>query len=240
MATPHIESKKDDISELVLMPGDPLRAKYIAEKYLDDVKIVNEVRNMTAYTGFYGDKRVTVFPSGMGIPSMGIYAYELFKNYNVKKIIRIGSAGSFNKKVKIRDIILSEGAVTRSCFSELLDNKVVEYSPASNRLNFEIVKKAEDKKVKLNIGKTISSDVFDPYCENQDVFAENFYGLITHKLKLEGLYSQRLAIGPIYIDTKLLKDWCEQETGSAFLGYAYDDNSLSINMLGDELENHKE
>ena len=176
MATPHIESKKDDISELVLMPGDPLRAKYIAENYLDDVKIVNEVRNMTAYTGFYGDKRVTVFPSGMGIPSMGIYAYELFKNYDVKKVIRIGSAGSFNKKVKIRDIILSEGAVTRSCFSELLDNKVVEYAPASNRLNFEIVKKAEDKKVKLNIGKTISSDVFDPYCENQDVFAENFYG----------------------------------------------------------------
>ena len=84
----HIESKKEDISELVLMPGDPLRAKYIAENFLDNYKLVNQVRNMFGYTGYYKGKRITVFASGMGIPSIGIYAYELFKYYDVKKIIR--------------------------------------------------------------------------------------------------------------------------------------------------------
>ena len=97
MATPHIESSLEDIAEVVLMPGDPLRAKYIAEKFLTDVKLINTVRNMFGYTGYYKDKRITVFASGMGVPSIGIYSYELYKFYNVKKIIRIGTSGSFIK-----------------------------------------------------------------------------------------------------------------------------------------------
>ena len=98
--TAHIESKKEDIAEVVLMPGDPLRAKYIAENFLTDYKLVNKVRNMFGYTGYYKGKRVTVFASGMGIPSIGIYSYELYKFYDVKKIIRIGTSGSFNKNIK--------------------------------------------------------------------------------------------------------------------------------------------
>ena len=95
--TPHNEALKDDIAKVILMPGDPLRAKYIAEHFLTDYKIVNKVRNMFAYTGYYKGNKVTVFSSGMGIPSIGIYAYELFKFYDVEKIIRIGTSGTIHK-----------------------------------------------------------------------------------------------------------------------------------------------
>ena len=176
MATPHIESELEDISELVLMPGDPLRAKYIADNFLEDVKQVNKVRNMFAYTGFYKGKRVTVFPSGMGIPSIGIYAYELFEFYNVKRIIRVGTSGSFSKDVKIMDVVLSEGSVSKSYFTELLDNKVLEYVPASKSLNKDIINAAKEKGIICNVGRTITSDVFDPYCEDKDAFANYFYG----------------------------------------------------------------
>ena len=100
MPTAHIEAEKDDIAKKVLMPGDPLRAKYIADNFLTDVKIVNKVRNMYAYTGFYKGKRLTVMASGMGIPSMGIYSYELFHFYNVDYIIRIGTCRSLYKRFK--------------------------------------------------------------------------------------------------------------------------------------------
>ena len=176
MATPHIECEKNDISDLVLMPGDPLRAKYIADKFLEDVKLVNDVRNMFAYTGLYKGKRITVFPSGMGIPSMGIYAYELFNFYDVKKIIRIGTAGSFNKDIKIMDVVLSEGATARTYFSELLDNKVSEFAPASKELNSKIVEVAREKGIECKVGRTITSDVFDPYCSDKEAFANNFFG----------------------------------------------------------------
>ena len=176
MATPHIECEKKDISELVLMPGDPLRAKYIADKFLEDAKLVNDVRNMFAYTGLYKGKRITVFPSGMGIPSMGIYAFELFKFYDVKKIIRIGTAGSFNKDIKIMDVVLSEGATARTYFSELLDNKVSEFAPASKELNSKIVEVAREKGIECKVGRTITSDVFDPYCSDKEAFASNFFG----------------------------------------------------------------
>ena len=176
MATPHIKCEKEDISELVLMPGDPLRAKYIADKFLEDVKLVNDVRNMFAYTGNYKGKRITVFPSGMGIPSMGIYAYELFEFYDVKKIIRIGTGGSFHKDVKIMDVVLSEGATARTYFSELLDNKVSEYVPASRELNKQIINAANEKGIKCKVGRTITSDVFDPYCADKEAFASYFFG----------------------------------------------------------------
>ena len=92
MPTAHIEAKKEDIAKKVLMPGDPLRCKYIADNFLTNVKIVNNVRNMTAYTGFYNGEKITVFPSGMGIPSVGIYSYELYNIYDVEEIIRIGTS----------------------------------------------------------------------------------------------------------------------------------------------------
>ena len=174
MATPHIESREDEISELVLMPGDPLRAKYIADNFLEDVIMVNDVRNMTAYTGNYKGKRITVFPSGMGIPSMGIYSYELFKFYNVKRIIRIGTAGSLNKNIKLRDLVLSKGAFSKTYFNKLLDNGNEDYMESSSNLNNKILDICNEKSIDVKYGKTITSDVFDLYCDSMEDFENNF------------------------------------------------------------------
>ena len=172
--TPHIESKKEDIAEVVLMPGDPLRAKYIAEKFLTDYKLVNKVRNMFGYTGYYKGKRVTVFASGMGIPSIGIYSYELYKFYDVKKIIRIGTSGSFNKNIKVLDVVLSEGAYSKTYFPNLLDGNTVNFIKSSESLNEKIKTVADNKNIPLKIGKTITSDVFDLYSSSLDEFRSNF------------------------------------------------------------------
>ena len=172
--TVHIESKKEDIAEVVLMPGDPLRAKYIAEKFLTDYKLVNRVRNMFAYTGYYKEKRVTVFASGMGVPSIGIYSYELYKFYDVKKIIRIGTSGSFNKDIKVKDVVLSSGAYCKSYFDELLDGNDVNYMKSSKELNDNVVTAANSLNIPLKIGKTITSDVFDLYSSSLDEFKSNF------------------------------------------------------------------
>ncbi len=174
MATPHIESREEEISELVLMPGDPLRAKYIADNFLEDVIIVNRVRNMTAYTGNYKGKRITVFPSGMGIPSIGIYAYELFKFYNVKKIIRIGTSGSLHKDIKLRDVVLSKGAFCKTYWNKLLDNGTDDYVESSSMLNNSILDVADSKSINIRYGKTITSDVFDLYCDSMEDFEANF------------------------------------------------------------------
>ena len=115
--TAHIESSKEDIADIVLLPGDPLRAKYIAEKFLTDAKLINKVRNIFGYTGYYKNRRVTVFSSGMGIPSVGIYAYELYKFYDVKKIIRIGTCGAVSKEAKIKDLILASNIYSESNFA---------------------------------------------------------------------------------------------------------------------------
>ena len=172
--TAHIESKKEDIAEVVLMPGDPLRAKYIAENFLTDYKLVNKVRNMFGYTGYYKGKRVTVFASGMGIPSIGIYSYELYKFYDVKKIIRIGTSGSFNKNIKVLDVVLSEGAYSKTYFPKLLDGNTVDFIKSSESLNEKIKIVADNKNIPLKIGKTITSDVFDLYSSSLDEFKSNF------------------------------------------------------------------
>ena len=174
MPTAHIESKKEDIAKVVLMPGDPLRAKYIAENYLEDVKLVNKVRNMFGYTGTYKGKKVTVFASGMGIPSIGIYSYELYKFYDVEKIIRIGTCGSFNKDIKLLDVILSSGAYCKSYFDQLLDGVDIDFIQSSAELNRSIMNKAKVRGVDLKYGKTITSDVFDLYCDDEDKFRGNF------------------------------------------------------------------
>ena len=173
MPTPHIESKKEDIAEDVLMPGDPLRAKYIAEKFLTDAKLVNRVRNMLAYTGYYKGKRITVFASGMGIPSIGIYAYELFEFYNVKRIIRIGSAGSSHKDVRVKDVVLSVGAYSLSYYDKLLDGKDKNIVRSSHVLNEKILITAKRLNKPVVAGLTMTSDVFDVYA-NQKKFKANF------------------------------------------------------------------
>ena len=116
--TPHNEAKKEDIAKTVLMPGDPLRAKFIAETFLEDYKLVNTVRNIFAYTGTYKGKKVTVMASGMGMPSIGIYSYELFKFYDVDTIIRIGSAGAYTDELNLYDVVLVDGSYSESTFAK--------------------------------------------------------------------------------------------------------------------------
>lgn len=174
MATPHIESKKEDIAKTVLMPGDPLRAKYIAENFLKDYKLINTVRNMYGYTGYYKDKKITVFASGMGIPSIGIYSYELYKFYDVEQIIRIGTSGSFNKDIKILDVVLSEGSYAKSYFDKLLDGKDIDYIKSDQELNKKILEIGKKNNIDIKYGDTITSDVFDLYCESEEDFRNNF------------------------------------------------------------------
>lgn len=169
MATVHIESKKEDIAETVLMPGDPLRAKYVADKYLDDVKLINKVRNNFGYTGFYKGKKVTVFSSGMGFPSMGIYAYELFSYYDVKNIIRIGTAGTNNIEVKVGDIVLGKDVATASNFAEVYDGTKDKIFKNSEKLNNQILAAAESLNTKVHYGMVMSNEVFDPYARDNKI-----------------------------------------------------------------------
>lgn len=163
--TPHNEAYLEDIAETVLMPGDPLRAKYIADNFLTDVKIINSVRNMFAYTGYYNGKRVTVFPSGMGMPSCGIYTYELFKYYNVQNIIRIGTCGAYNPSLNILDTILVNQSYTIGNFAKALDFKDEHLVASSLELNNKIKESANKLGINLIQGNTFCSEVFDYYTD---------------------------------------------------------------------------
>ena len=178
MSTAHIESKIEDIAPVVLMPGDPLRAKYVAENFLTDYKLVNTVRNMYAYTGNYKGKKVTIFPSGMGIASIGIYAYELYKFYNVEKIIRIGTCGTNSPDIKLLDIVLAESSYSLNNFPQLFDGDTEKEYNASETLNNIVKDKAYELNLKLNVGRIITSDVFDPYVDYEKYLSnypkENF------------------------------------------------------------------
>lgn len=161
MSTPHNSASKGDFAKTVLMPGDPLRAKYIAEHFLSDVKEVNHVRNMLGYTGYYKGKRVSVMASGMGQPSIGIYAHELYTQYDVENIIRIGSCGSYQTGVDVYDVILAQGACTNSNFASQYLPFGGTYSALSD---FELLNKAYEyansKKIKVHVGNIYSSDIF--------------------------------------------------------------------------------
>lgn len=160
MSTPHIESKLNEIAPVVLMPGDPNRAKYIADKYLKNVSIVNKVRGMMAYTGEYNGNRITIFPSGMGIPSMGIYSYELFNSYGVEKIIRIGTIGAYNSDLKLGDVIITNRAYSDSSFANVQSNYKKNYIDSDSSINEKIVETAEEMKINYVKGNIFTSDVF--------------------------------------------------------------------------------
>lgn len=171
--TVHINSNKEDISDIILMPGDPIRAKYIADKYLTDVKLVNDTRNMLAYTGLYKGKKITVFPSGMGIPSMGIYAYELYKFYDVKKIIRIGTCGGLKENQKLFDVILATSAYSTSSFAKLFNDCNEKDINSSNELTNHIEKIANLNNIPIHKGRIMTSEVFDVYVD-YNKFITNF------------------------------------------------------------------
>lgn len=167
MSTPHNEANLEDIANIVIMPGDPLRAKYIAEKFLNDYKLVNSVRGMYAYTGFYKEHEITIMASGMGIPSMGIYSYELFKFYNVEKIIRIGSCGALVKDLNLFDIIISENVYTESNYALTLNNDNTHLISSDSSLNATIINSANKLNINLIKGNTVCTDCFDPYITNE-------------------------------------------------------------------------
>ena len=158
--TPHINAKEGDIAKIVLAPGDPLRAKYIAENFLENAKLVNTVRNILAYTGTYKGKEITVFSTGMGMPSMGIYCYELYKFYGVEKIIRIGSCGAYSEDLDIFDTILIKSSYTEANFAKALNGKDCHLINASTDLNNIIKKTAEEKNVKLLEENVLCTECF--------------------------------------------------------------------------------
>lgn len=198
MATPHIEARKEDIAKIVLMPGDPLRAKMIAETYLDNYRLVNTVRNIFAYTGIYKGKEVTIFASGMGIPSVGIYSYELFKFYDVDSIIRIGTCGANCEEVKILDVILAENSYSLSTFAKLFDGTTDKIMPSSIELNQKIEQASLENNITLKKGMIITSDVFNVYVDMEKY-------LSNYPAELKTLASEMEAFGLFFIAKKLNK-----------------------------------
>ena len=184
----HINAKKGQIAEVVLMPGDPLRAKYITEHYLTDVEQYNSVRNMFGYTGLYKGQRVSVQGSGMGIPSMMIYANELYTEFGVEKIIRIGSAGSIQTDVNVRDIVLAQGATTDSSIITNIFQGQVNFAPLAS---FELLDKAyhlaKERGATVHVGNILSSDRFYNAELNKQKLQE--YGVLAIEMEAAGLYA---------------------------------------------------
>lgn len=170
----HCNAEKKDIEKTVLMPGDPLRAKYIAENFLQDARVVNTVRNMLAYTGTYNKKPVTVFSSGMGMPSMGIYAYELFKFYDVENIIRIGSCGAYNEELNLFDTILVDKSYNEGNFAFAWNQKDEHVAEADRELNERLEETAKKIGIPYIKGNTYCNEVFDGYLEDMDGFIARF------------------------------------------------------------------
>lgn len=170
MPTPHNEAKLGDIAKTVIMPGDPLRAKYIAENFLESPRLVNSVRNAYAYTGTYKGKEITIMASGMGMPSMGIYCYELYKLYNVENIIRIGSCGGYKPELKLFDIILSENVFCEGNFALTLNNDNCHIATSDTYLNEIIENTANENNLKLIKGNTCCTDCFDLYMTDVNQF----------------------------------------------------------------------
>ena len=170
----HCNAKKEDIEKTVLMPGDPLRAKYIADNFLENARLVNTVRNMLAYTGTYNKKPVTIFSSGMGMPSMGIYSYELFKFYDVENIIRIGSCGAYNESLNLFDTILVDKSYTEGNFAYAWNQREEHIAEASKILNNKIEETAKKIGLPYIKGNTFCNEVFDGYLEDINAFINKF------------------------------------------------------------------
>ncbi len=184
--TPHIKAEKGDFAKTVLMPGDPKRAKFVAENFLRDAKLVNDVRGVQGYTGYYKDKRVSVMASGMGMPSIGIYSYELFKFFDVENIIRIGSAGAMNENVKVRDIVLAQGASTDSNYG----HQYALPGTYANVCNYELlesaVNTAREKGYNFHVGNVLSTDVF--YSELDTLSLWGKMGVLAVEMEAAALY----------------------------------------------------
>lgn len=192
--TPHISAQKGDFAKTVLMPGDPLRAKFIAETFLEEARLVNNVRGIGGYTGFYQGKRVSVMASGMGMPSMGIYSYELFRFYEVDHIIRIGTAGAIRADLKLRDVVTGMGACTNSSFAQQYQLPG-DYAPiASYRMLKTAVDTAKQLGIDLIVGNLYSSDTF--YDEREDgLLRWQKMGVLAIEMEAAALYMNAALTG---------------------------------------------
>ncbi len=184
----HIEAKKGDISETILLPGDPLRAKWIAETFFDNPFCFNKVRNMFGYTGTYKGKRISTMGTGMGVPSISIYAHELINDYGVKNLIRVGSAGSYQKHVEIRDIVLAMAASSNSGVNELRFGGA-DFAPTADFGLFEkAVEVAKQKNIALKAGNVFTSDAFyDDDFESYKKWSK--FGVLCAEMETAGLYT---------------------------------------------------
>ena len=191
--TPHIEAKAGDFAETVLMPGDPLRAKFIAETFLENPVLVNGVRGINGYTGTYKGKKVSVMASGMGIPSIGIYSYELFNFYDVKNIIRVGTAGVIRPDLKVKDIVIGQCACTNSNFASQCDLPGT-FAPICS---YELLKKAVDAAENMGIhpvvGNLYSSDMF--YDDSQGLSKWQKMGVLAVEMEAAALYMNAARAG---------------------------------------------
>lgn len=190
--TPHIEATKDKIAKTVIMPGDPLRAKYIAENFIENAELVNTVRGMYAYTGKYKSKEITVMASGMGIPSMGIYSYELFKFYDVESIIRIGTMGAYSKELDLLDVILVDNSYSKSQYANALNGNNDELISACQELNERIKLEAKKEGVNLHTGNILCSEVF--YCGNIDCEEPERYDCLGVEMEGFSLFANAKAL----------------------------------------------
>ncbi|MGB5945148.1 purine-nucleoside phosphorylase [Paenisporosarcina sp.] len=189
----HINAKKGDIADTILLPGDPLRAKYIAETFLEDVVLYNEVRNMFGYTGTYKGKRISVQGTGMGVPSISIYVTELMAEYDVQKLIRVGTCGSIHKDVKVRDVILAQSASTDSKMNEIIFNGI-NFAPTAD---FDLLLKAYnagiEKGLNLKVGNVFTEDVFYNEHAEHEKWAQ--YGILALEMESSALYTLAAKFG---------------------------------------------
>ena len=160
MPTPHNSAQKGEIADIVLMPGDPARAAMIAETYLDNVKIVSRVRGNNCYTGTYKGRPVSVMASGMGMPSLGIYTYELFSEYDVKRIIRVGTAGSYVPDLRVKDVFVADSAYSESSFAEVMNGYKDDVTYASKEVCQKLISAAANMGIEAQVGRIHSADVF--------------------------------------------------------------------------------
>lgn len=165
----HINCAKESIADTVIMPGDPLRAKYIAEKFLDNYELVNDTRNMFAYTGYYKNKRVTVMGSGMGMPSMSIYAFELFYFFEVKSIIRIGTCGALDPNMELGELILATSAYNEGSFAYSYNGDNTHLVNSTSKINNKIKGVIDSSKIKVHEGTVITREQFDFYSDTKHV-----------------------------------------------------------------------
>ena len=184
----HIEAKKGEIAETILLPGDPLRAKWIAETFFEDPKCFNTVRNMLGYTGTYKGKRISTMGTGMGVPSISIYSHELITEYGVKNLIRVGSAGSYQAHVKVYDVVLAMAASSTSGVNELRFGGA-DYAPTADfDLFMKAVKAAHSKDIDVKAGNVLTSDIF--YADDFESYKKwSKFGVLCVEMEAAGLYT---------------------------------------------------